>query len=72
MYSEFRTRFSCDSMTPLGVPVEPEVYCKTASFAGDRLGSAHESANSSGTLSVLTQCSDAKEGCSAINGPIRS
>ena len=38
MYWQFRIKLPCVSITPLGLPVEPEVYCKTASDSELKFG----------------------------------
>ncbi|CAM3290549.1 hypothetical protein COSO111634_10385 [Corallococcus soli] len=43
------------SITPLGVPVEPDVYCRKASESGRREGRCQECAASAGSSSVATQ-----------------
>src|SRR5215831_13465240 len=55
MYSRLYTRFSWLTITPFGIAVEPEVYCRKATDAGDTLGSRHSSANAADILSVPTQ-----------------
>src|SRR5207244_10625936 len=55
MTAELCRRFACDSITPLGVAVEPDVYWRNANCSGPTPGSRHASAASGGNSSVANQ-----------------
>ena len=57
--SELWSRFSCDSITPLGMPVEPLVYCRKASVSPAMSGRSQRSAQpgSSSESTCQTRCS---------------
>ena len=42
------------TMTPFGVPVDPDVYCRNASASRPVEGGLHSVANSIGSVSVPT------------------
>jgi hypothetical protein len=52
--SELCSRFSCESITPFGVPVEPLVYCRNASVLPSMSGRSQRSAQAtSSSLSTF-------------------
>ncbi|CAM3253095.1 hypothetical protein COSO111634_08375 [Corallococcus soli] len=56
------TRLPCVSITPLGVPVEPDVYWRNASESDFSAGAFHPAAASFGTVSVATHFSPRSSG----------
>src|SRR5215831_7572948 len=73
MYSRLYTRFSWLTITPFGIAVEPEVYCRKAIDAGDTLESCHASANAAGMLSVPTQHTSLRDGSEPLKpSPVSS
>ena len=63
--SELWSRFSCDSITPLGVPVEPLVYWRKASVSPLTSGRLQRSAQSSSSSASTFQSSFSRLGAAA-------
>ena len=59
------------STTPLGVPVEPEVYCRKAKVSPWTSGMSHFSSVPAGTWQVASHVSCFKCGVSSISGSTR-
>ncbi len=57
------------SITPLGLPVEPEVYCRKARPSRSTRGSRQASSMPGGSSSVASQCSRPSSGASAARWP---
>ena len=57
--SELWSRFSCESITPFGVPVEPLVYCRKARVSPSMSGRSQRSAQlgSSSLSTFQIRCS---------------
>ncbi len=60
MHAELCSRLPCDTITPRGVAVDPDVYCKNAGVSGRAPGSRHSWADAASTVSVASQRSPAE------------
>jgi hypothetical protein len=70
--SELWSRFSCDSITPFGVPVEPLVYCRKASVRPSIRGRSQRSAQSVSSSLSTFQSSFSRLGAAALRTSKRS
>ncbi len=67
MTCELWIRFPWETITPLGFPVEPDVYWRKATVSHPISGSVHRSAAASSTLPVATQRMGPSSGISAAS-----
>ncbi len=69
--AELCTRLAWFSTTPLGVPVDPDVYCRKASVSPWMSGSCQRSSSPSGRWQVASQESSFRCGVSSISASMR-
>jgi hypothetical protein len=62
----FSSRFRCESMTPFGCPVDPEVYWSTARSSGRVSVASQASADSAGTEEETIHSTEGNSSCSEL------
>jgi hypothetical protein len=70
MAAELRSRLACESSTPFGCPVEPEVYWMNARSSGPVPGSRQCASAPAGASSVLSQGSRASSAAPSVKNSL--
>ena len=67
MRSELCSRLACDTITPLGTPVEPEVYCRNARVSSSEPDGRQSVCSAVGTASTATHRSGGMSSISSVS-----